>query len=120
MSANPDGRAFRQSVDDLNRFAALHSLDRTLAKRLREYVIRSKHVATVNSYGRVYETLSYALRGEVAIKVNAQYFSQIHLLSKASERLCVQVATGLKGGVFAPSEYMPAKNLYLLHRGVAL
>ena len=124
--------------------------------------MRSKHVALVKSYGRIYQRLSSALRGEVALEVNSKWFAQIHLLADANERLCVQIAVSLQGArvlatslddclhpcpcpcpcpcaymtltrhvhtstrtclasgnVFAPSEYMPATNLYLLHRGVA-
>jgi len=119
VSMNPDAKAFRNSIDELNRFVAIQGIDNKLARRLREYMIKSKHVSTVRSYQRVYSRLSGALRGEVALEVNKKWFKQIHLLRAANERLCVQVACALQGGVFAPSEYMPSTNLYLLHRGVA-
>ena len=82
-------------------------------------MLKSKHIMITRSYQRVYHALSNALKGEVAIKVNSVWFNQIHILNRASERLCVQVAMSLQGGVFAPSEYMPAKNIYMLHSGVA-
>jgi hypothetical protein len=119
VSMNPDAKAFRNSIDELNRFVAIHELDRSLAQRLRAFMIKAKHIQTVKSYSRVYLRLSNALRGEVALQVNSNWFQQIHLLRYANERLCVQLAIALEGGVFAPSEYMPAQNLYLLHRGVA-
>ena len=98
---------------------SIHNLDRGIARRLREYVIRTKHIQTVRQYGRVYGRLSSALRGEVAMIVHTKWFEQIHLFRSANERLRVQIALKLQGGVFAPSENMPPTSLYMLHRGVA-
>jgi len=120
VSVNPDGKAYRNSIDDLNRFVAIHNLPKPLSSKLRLYMLKSKHIQVVRSYARVYRHLSSGLRGEVALEVNQKWLQQIDLLKDANVRLSTQIAVALQGKVFAPSEFMPAKCLYLMHRGVAM
>lgn len=120
VQSAPDAKAFRASVDELNRFVDIHGLERPLARRLREYLIKAKHVGLVKSYQRVYQHLSPTLRSEVAVAVHRPFFRQIRLLGDANESLRAHIARMLHGAVFAPSEHMPRDNVYHLHRGIAL
>ena len=54
VNTAPDSKAFRNSLDELNRFARINKLPTELRKRMLEYLIKTKHVQLVESYGRVY------------------------------------------------------------------
>ena len=120
VQTQPDAKAFRSRVNELNRFIDVHKIDSDLACRLREYFIKAKHVELVKSYNRVYHRLSATLSGEVAVRVHGSWFKQLRLLDAANNPLKVHLAHALQGAVFAPSEKMPKTNVYAMHRGIAL
>ena len=158
VQGRPDEKHFRQSVDELNRFVAIHQvstgarthacpprllsprahargfraycrhcsrhcsaqLDTSLARRMREYLHKTRHIDLVKSYHHVYDRLSTQLRSEVALCACRELFEQCFLLSEASNALRTQIAHSVQGDVFAPSEVLPCTNVYAMHRGIVV
>ena len=117
---NPTGAAFRNTIDDLNRFMELQALEPEMKRRLREYFHQTKHLQIAQANRKLYAKMSPALAGEVAVKTSERWLKRVWFLAAVDGGFMAQLAMCIDAMVFAPAELAPVGKLYICHRGVAL
>ena len=127
VNTDPNAVELRNQMTDLNGYIASARLPKEVALRLREYLYKTKHVAETRSRRLVLEKLSVALQGEVALLANEHWLAQVPIftvkdpaeaIDPRRKTLLSAVALALEGAVYAPSEWLPGNNMYLLERGL--
>ena len=126
---NPEHSAFRQRMDQLNRYCREKRLERHTRRQLREYLYRVKHVQTGNSQRELMRIMSPKLQGVLSLHVNGSWIPTVAFLRPLKTRpgaeigCCVRIALSLTPAVYIPTELLPADCLYhltsgtLVHRG---
>ena len=117
---NPTGAAFRNTIDDLNRFMELQALEPEMKRRLREYFHQTKHLQIAQANRKLLAKMSPALAGEVAVKTSERWLKRVWFLASVDGGFMAQLAMNIDAMVFAPAELAPVGKLYICHRGVAL
>ena len=117
---NPDLTAFREMMDDLERFMSTEGLPTTIRIRLREYFHESEHIRASGVRQRLLSLMPPQLKHEVAYLTTAQVLEDIWFLRGSSHHFLVQLSVRLHAMVFAPSDATPTGYLYVIHRGIAL
>ena len=116
----PGTRAFRENMDDLNRYCAANRVDHMLRRRLREYFHRTRHLHDAASDMRLLGMMSPMLQSEVVLAVNARWLRGVWFLENAEAEFVVRLTLQLTPMVLAPFELAPTGFLYILYRGVVI
>jgi hypothetical protein len=120
-AAAPSVQAFRDELSELNSFMASYGLDSELRFRLREFIHEAVHLQKHQARTQLLSKLSPAMQGEVSLLVNQRWVSKVwYLRSAAQLELLIDIASRLKAQVFAPWEFCPCGEMYIVNRGTAL
>ena len=123
---NPEGVAFRNSMDQLNRYCRKHKLGQPTRIKLREYLYRSQHVQVGKSQQALMMLLSQKLQGELSLQVNGPWLMTIPFLRGIEAACSVRISLTLEPMVFVPTELLNADAMYhvskgtVIHRGLVL
>lgn len=120
ISSNPEGTKFRHQMGYLNRLMARYRLPAPVCRRLREYMLQSKHLTMAETNKEIILRLSPALQGEVAWRINKKWLRRVWFLHSCETPFLVQLALTLQARVYAPNEMVARDSLYIIHRGVLL
>ena len=138
VNANPEGLAFRNHLDGLNRFCRFHQLPQAMAMKLRAFAHERKLIMQAESNLAVASTFSPKLQALVAWDAQREWLSQIRFLNLDSEAdhayrrtlrmpreiksmqvIRTRVAQALKPALYAPREVIPGRRLYVIIGGYA-
>ena len=87
---------------------------------MREYFHTSKHLARTETDKTVMGSLSPALQGELAWRLNRGWMRRVWFLQYCEVPFMVQLALSLEARVYAPGESITNSTLCIIHRGVVL
>lgn len=119
-SLDPAKTEFRQMIDHLNKFIAMHHLSADMSSRLREYFFQTRHLQRQKADLRLLNQMSPDLQGEVTVQINTAWLERVTFLRECEPAMIVQVALRLQGIVYAPGELIPGDQLHILQRGVCV
>jgi hypothetical protein len=119
-SFDPEGQAFRATLDTLNQYMRQEKLPHGLRQRLRAYFHHSKDSRRAETQRELLEELSPSLQGEVAWQVNRGALQKVPFLSRQAREFLVELSISLNSVVFAPGDWAPDGFLYIVHVGIAL
>ena len=117
---NPALTDFRITMDNLNRFVAVHNLPGPFRVRLRDYFHRTQHLQRTTAYRSVLLRMSPSLQLELLWHTNRRWLQRVPWLQEAEPGFVTQLVLSLKPMVFAPSELATGNMLYIVWRGVAM
>lgn len=117
---NPELAAFRETMQDLNRFMSREELPSQMQRRLREYFHQSKHLRLAESQRGLLQQMPPSLKGEVAWTTNEPWLKKIWFLRSAPQSFMVELAMALHAMVYAPGDTPRLGYMYIVHRGVAI
>jgi hypothetical protein len=117
---NPEGVAFRNSMDQLNRYCRKHKLAQPTRIKLREYLYRSEHVQVCKSQQALMMLLSQKLQGELSLQVNGPWLMTIPFLRGIETACSVLISLKLESMVFVPTELLPADAMYHVSKGTVI
>ena len=117
---NPEESAFNQRMDHLNRYCRASRFDKATRRRLREFLIRAKHVQMEESQKELVMLMSPKIQGELSLKVNGAWLSNIDFLRDIEAACCVEIALSLDACVFVPSELLSSSYLYHMQQGTVV
>lgn len=118
--------AFRQRMDQLNRYCREKRLEPMLRRQLREYLIRVRHVQAGDSQRELMTIMSPKLQGLLSLQVNGTWLTAVRFLrplqSKpgAETACCVRIVLALEARVYIPTELLPADSMYHLNSGTVI
>merc|ERR1719230_1146557 len=99
-SLNPEQQAFREKLDDLNRFMQREELPSEMRRRLREYFHQSKHLRLADTQRSLLLHMPPSLKGEVSWETNQAWLEKIWFLKNAPPNLMVEIAMSLNAMVY--------------------
>ena len=117
---NPEATAFRETLDDLNRFMTREELPNEMRQRLREYFHQSKHLRLCEVQRGLLSHMPPSLKGEVSWQTNQSWLKKIWFLRNAPTQFMVELAMSLNALVYAPGDSPKVGFMYIVHRGVAI
>jgi len=117
---NPDLTAFREMMDDLERFMETETLPNEMRQRLREYFHESKLLRSAWANRRLLNLLPPSLKGEVAWMTSASVLDGVWFLKGTNKHFLVQLSSHLHPMIFVPADTPPPGYMYIVERGFAL
>ena len=75
--ANPDSIAFRNRMDDLNRYITFNEINPTIAQKLREYFYETKYTRAAEARRAIVSEMSGDLQEEVCDLVNHAWIENV-------------------------------------------
>ena len=118
-SFSPEARAFRDTMDDLNRYMRRESFPAPLRVTLRRYFHQSKHLRRSGLQEKLISNMPPSLQGEVSWLTSAGRLRSVRFLRSASPRFMIELSQQLHAIVFAPSDVAPRNYMYIAQRGIA-
>ena len=117
---NPHATAFRNTMDSLNSFMALHRVPSAHRTRLREFFRHARSYARAHSYDELYEFMSHQLRGDTALHVGRQTLSRVWYfdLSLVENEFIAVVALNLSHHIYEAREKITADSLAVVMKGL--
>ena len=110
-------QAFRQQMDNLNRYCNEKNLDHPMRYRLREYLYRTEQVQVDQSYKELLQLMSPKLQGELELQVDGAWLMSVRFLQGVEVNCCVRIAIAATDRIFVPTELLSADFLYHCVRG---
>jgi hypothetical protein len=94
-------------MDRVNQFIAVAALPPEIARRLRAY-FRFQHLAltSLNSWRPLLDTMSPALRGDVALALHAGWLNRLPLFARAPQSLLIELSFAFRPMSFPPGELL--------------
>ena len=77
VNANPDATAFKNRMDDLNRYVSFYELKPDVAQRLREYFYETRYTRAAEARREIVSELSTDLQEEITSLVNNKWLSTV-------------------------------------------
>jgi len=124
-NGDPDGSAFKQTMDNVNRLIAFYKLPTDVAIDLREYFYEMKQVMAANARQEVMGMMTAELQQQVAWELHTEWLKRVPFFKDFRGDLAVEieflaeVATKLKAAVYPPGEKPPSGSLYVIFGGAA-
>ncbi len=127
-NGDPDGAAFHQTMDNLNRFVRFYRLPREQARSLREYYHETRRVVAATARQAVCEGLSHDLQLQVALGINQGWMYKVPFFERLApgpneppdaREFLARVAVKMQSTVFPPGERPPTGRLYVIFAGAA-
>lgn len=114
---------FQAMMDAVNRFIDEAYLSDELADRLRKYVRYKQNASNIKDWKRTLDELSPALRGEVAMELNATQLENVPFFKVCSQEMMIEVSFLLIHLTFPPMENIirPGEQpdvMYVIKRGL--
>ena len=131
FNANPDHTAFKNRMDNLNRFISFNALEEATATKLREYFWEARHKVAAEARQHVCVEMSTSLQELACGQIHGEWLRQMpffgglilpdgdEMVPPVSSQFIATVATHLKGEVYVPMERPPLGRLYLIYQGSA-
>ena len=131
VNANPDGTAFKNRMDDLNRFISFYDMPGETAQRCREYFYETRYARAAEARRAIVSELSGDMQETVSELINARWLNSVSffrgmtspdgdvLVKPVQRSFLAKVATMLSTDVFIPMERPPSGRLYVIHKGSA-
>jgi CRP-like cAMP-binding protein len=116
-NSDPDTTIFRNTMDDVNRFANFHKMPPSRALELREYYHEKRELMRAEAREKVTEGLSFKLASEVAWEMHKNWIVSIDFLRDAEKPFLTKLALMMKQTLFAPLEQPPPRRLYVIFKG---
>ena len=132
VSSDPDATAFRNGLDELNRFMKFNRLPSETCMRLRAFYHERRQIQQAESRVHVCSSLSPMLLSEIAWEINKIWLDAIPFLNLDSaaevrrralyrihrpirdmQHVRTSVAQSLRPFLFAPKERVPPRRLYV-------
>ena len=119
VNANPDATAFKNRMDDLNRYVGFYELKPDVAQRLREYFYETRYTRAAEARREIVSELSTDLQEEITSLVNNKWLSTVAFFRgmttpegvvvapPAEGAFLAKVAVALQSTVYAPIERPP-------------
>jgi len=117
---NPEQASFRNQMDAVNRYCRHHKLEKGMRRHLREYIMRTKHIQSMNAQNQLMSLMSPKLQGELSLQVNGPWLMALPFLSGVEVACMVRIALALKPLVFVPTELLPSESMYYLAKGTVV
>lgn len=114
---------FQTMMDSANRFIDEAYLSDELAERLRKYVRYKQSASNIKDWKRTLDELSPALRGEVAMELNATQLEKVPFFRVCSQEMLIELSFLLTHLTFPPMETIirpgePPDVMYVIKRGL--
>ncbi len=74
---NPEVTLFQNRMDDLNRYMRLHRFDTHTRRRLREYMLQTKHLQVADAQRELLTLMSPKIQGELSLQVQGKWLRQV-------------------------------------------
>eukprot|EP00928_Gymnodinium_smaydae_P026516 TRINITY_DN20797_c0_g1_i1.p1 TRINITY_DN20797_c0_g1~~TRINITY_DN20797_c0_g1_i1.p1 ORF type:complete len:680 (-),score=110.74 TRINITY_DN20797_c0_g1_i1:355-2394(-) len=126
---NADAQSFRKKMDNLNQMMEERGLPQMMRRRLRSFFLSNKHATNHVNQQLLFQSMSPALQGEVAMALNKVWLSKVSFLTQlvidsdysSADRACIaDVARCLDTNAYAQGESFGKEQvLYILYRGLA-
>lgn len=98
----------------------LTAVSTPLARRLREYFHKTRHITITDANNVLLRKMSPALQGEVLWRTNAVWLKRVPFMRSCEAEFVAKVLLSLRPVVFAPGDIVFGNHLYILHHGVAV
>ena len=129
VNANPHETAFKNRMDDLNRYIDFYRLQSDDARRLREYMYETQEKHRAKSRRAIEVALSNDLQQLVCDIINHEWLDNVPFFAgltapdgtpvTVEKSFLAKVATALQSDVFAPGESPPPCRVYTIVKGHA-
>ena len=117
---NPEAAAFRDTLDNLNRFMSREDLPHEMRRRLREYFHQSKHLRLAQTQRALLSDMPPSLMLEVSWETNKGWLKKTWFLKDAPAAFLTEMAISLTAMVYAPGDMPKLGYMYIVNRGVAV
>ena len=117
---NPEAAAFRDTLDNLNRFMIREDLPHDMRRRLREYFHQSKHLRLAQTQRALLSDMPPSLMLEVSWETNKGWLKKTWFLKDAPAAFLTEMAISLTAMVYAPGDMPKLGYMYIVNRGVAV
>lgn len=122
-SMNVRETEFQTMMDAVNRFIEEAYLSDELAERLRKYVRYKQSASNIKDWKKTLDELSPALRGEVAMELNATQLENVPFFKVCSEEMLIELSFLLVHLTFPPMENIIRAGeqpdvMYVIKRGL--
>lgn len=114
---DPEGNAFKQRMDSLNRFARQHDLEPHVRRHLRSYMLETRHLQVAQANADLVALLSPQLQSQVALLTNHHWLKRVPFLRGVERECWIQLAVRMVAMVLMPGELAPGGRLYVIQRG---
>lgn len=131
FNADPDLTAFKNRMDDLNRFISFHTLGPNLAQQLREYFYETRIKRAADTRQEICAEMSASLKQQTLDLVHNEWLKHVAFfrgmamrdgtekVPPVSQAFRAQLSTEMQSAVFSPMETPPAGRLYVIAKGSA-
>ena len=116
---DPHETAWKQNMDALNYFLRDRNCDPLLSRRVREFLIASKHTQRRQRESGILLLMSPALQGEVAQQSHHALLNGISYFRDASADFILQISLAVQTRCFAPREMVFSPHLNVVYTGLA-
>ena len=131
FNANPDHTAFKNRMDNLNRFISFNDLHGETATKLREYFWETRMKVAAEARQEICGEMSTSLQELACGQIHGEWLQKVPFFKglllpdgevmapPVSSHFIAQVASHLSGEVYVPMERPPLGRLYQIFQGSA-